>query len=424
MFAAELLRVFADEKARGQSGTGFGGEVSALFAAFVSGEAGLSKGNAAPVAEEGFSFATGAEAFGGGEAALSARIDAPNLSNLAHAFSVKAAVQAAPATAGPAIELHAMPTQPEKVATLSAALAASGAPAAPAVETAAPAAHAAEAVQQSAAAPAAPASSAASPASASSGAITAAATNAAPSPAASTPVASSAVAVSAPKDAAGDAVDLGWVVSQLVKRGGAAVDAALKIAATVDAAAKDTKAVKSADAGSKAGDADTGALLKAGEKTALLSAEKTASPEKTADAAHAVAKADGVADKIAAPLASALPDKGASVLEGSAGKVAELVKLPDSVLLHAAADGTLAKLVAGRAETVQVVEGAALKIEGFVFGEDALSFAPEIETRMLAHVHQEGRDFVIGDAATGTVRLVGIIPELPVAGHAAAASVS
>jgi hypothetical protein len=376
MFAAEILRVFASEDASRQGGSGFAADFTALLTSFVSHDAAVAKGAPADEASS-FALASGTSGdVGAGDPALSAHIAAPSLSGegLAHAFSVKAAVQPAPEPAGlVALDLHKAPAPVEKGAP-SLAAAALPSPSTPASTSDQPPAPAASHMAE-------PAQGATAPASGATAAPIAAATVALPAAPA--------------KDGAADAIDLGWVVSQLLKRGGGAVDAALKL-----------PAVSTSDATKTAAD--------------VASSAKTAASATAADAGKDKPIAESgtqIAEKTAV---AASVDKVASVLDATAGRDAGPAKpLADAapLVLHIETDGTLGKLVAGRTETVHYVTGSILTVEGFVFGEDVLSFGEGAGDRLSATAHQEGTDLILGDAASGLVRLVGVLADPMILSH-------
>ncbi|KQT51941.1 hypothetical protein ASG43_20845 [Aureimonas sp. Leaf454] len=433
MFAAELLRVFANEEAGGQGGTGFGSEVSALFTAFVSGEAPQIRETQASAGGDAsdFALATGTSDVGGSDPALTARIDAPSLTGeeLAHAFSVKAAAEVTPEVMVFATtELHRSAVLPDKSLPAPATSAPMSSPAAPASSSGEVASASSAAVASHGTDTAAQSASATAPAPTSSATASAPASTTAPI---STTPASPASATMAPtvatsaKETAADGIDLGWVVSQLVKKSTLAIDTTLKLGAAVADAAAKTSITPSTKTDAT--------------KTDVTKIDVTDSTVGTAGKTTVAASTDLGDTKIGTGEKAGLPDKpgiGISLEIGAAkdpvkDAAKDLDSIPKPVApasvaasadLHVDADGHLGKLVAGRIDTIHYTLGSKLTIEGFVFGEDILSFGEGAGDRLSSKASQDGNDLLLGDADTGLVRLVGVLIDPLVVTHHSAAS--
>ncbi|MDY8108851.1 hypothetical protein U0C82_06795 [Fulvimarina sp. 2208YS6-2-32] len=161
----------------------------------------------------------------------------------------------------------------------------------------------------------------------------------------------------------------------------------------------------------------------------LLSPDRKGAGQHTADAkagdgARDKGDADdrpviSLSDKIAATTSGEKDGiSGSLVLSGSAGDRApqgddkpglDSHKPSVDVPLAFTAPG---ELVAGRFDAVRVEAGADLTIAGFVFGEDIVSFENEsVASRYAEHVWQQGNDLLMGEAGSGTVRLVGVFAD-------------
>jgi hypothetical protein len=70
------------------------------------------------------------------------------------------------------------------------------------------------------------------------------------------------------------------------------------------------------------------------------------------------------------------------------------------------------QLTMGRADTVVYQAGTNLVLDGFILGEDALSFS-DVATadRLLARVVSDGNDLLLGDSTYGEIRLVGVLAD-------------
>ncbi|WP_020665177.1 hypothetical protein [Aureimonas ureilytica] len=80
-------------------------------------------------------------------------------------------------------------------------------------------------------------------------------------------------------------------------------------------------------------------------------------------------------------------------------------------------DGSAVSLQAGHHETVVYKAGTVLVVNGFVLGEDYLAFDPKVGDAMSAKAHAEGTDLVLGDGEIGMVRLVGVLADTTLLTH-------
>lgn len=206
------------------------------------------------------------------------------------------------------------------------------------------------------------------------------------------------------KDAA--ALDLGWVVSQLVKHdaAGSLVQKSVSVGSSeLTIVLKDgTKDQAGGEASSSHADSPTTGGIKLPGGTSL-SVTSSADSGKT-------------------DLVKVLPTKGQATSDaGSHGDVSktaghETTQAQTDVTTLTPAGGTIT-LEAGQHETIVYKAGSTLVLQGFVFGEDYLSFDGKLGDAMAAKAHADGVDLVLGDTDTGTVRLVGVLADPDLLSH-------
>ncbi|WP_156421603.1 hypothetical protein [Aureimonas sp. AU40] len=197
-----------------------------------------------------------------------------------------------------------------------------------------------------------------------------------PVPAAQTATSAQAV-VKAEGTKDGSALDLGWVISQLVKHSTLATDVLQQSVSDSSNSASKTKA------------------------PLTDSSSENAATNVPSD--HSVV--DSSVSKTKLPNS---PETNAPIDDHSA------VNRPVEPTIVAVKDG-VATFQAGLRETVQYHAGTTLTIRGFVLGEDHLLFDGTVGDAMVKNAHADGYDLVLGDADIGIMRLVGVLadPSLP-----------
>ncbi|WP_427026405.1 hypothetical protein ACP4J4_19810 (plasmid) [Aureimonas ureilytica] len=458
ILAAELARSFTGEGEHPamEPGVGLAKDFASLLSAFASAEPAHAK--ALPAEAEGGAMATVAAS------AVSTPLDAggvatphlavANLTPIGAPVSVKSApdgfVEHFVFTA-PEAHRPSAPAQPSPAPSLSASASAQEAarPAATPSESVGPVSGPATGTVQAPSATAAP-----SP----------------PSPPAPAPAPQPTAAKAEPaKDAA--ALDIGWVVSQLVKHGssadlGGTLSSILSPSGTSkdgtnpaflvsDAASALDKATGKGSAAltgtSLLADLATGTSAKGdATKTGLTglglggdSAKGTSGADGSGKSDGAKGNADksdlvrpdfGKSDPSKVDLTKADPVKtDATVTDGTpdAAKGDGVTGAKTEAKTDAGAtsgskgglvttihpDGSAVSLQAGHHETVVYKAGTVLVVNGFVLGEDYLAFDSKVGDAMSAKAHAEGTDLVLGDSEIGMVRLVGVLADTTLLTH-------
>lgn len=267
--------------------------------------------------------------------------------------------------------------------------------------------------------------------------VTALASAAAPAP---SPAPSSAPAAKAEATKDGSALDLGWIVSQLVKHGAMSdLTQALSVALTPAAASKDNGSPALVADASGAGAKGSGglALSLVGDKltdlATLPGATLTGDTGKTGSTKPATSLLDGgkgdARPGLAGTAGETAPtridggkeDRGKSDGSRSDGSTPGGTTLDGSAkpveMLHLTPGGGTLTLQSGHAETITYKTGSTLTLANFVLGEDYLAFEGKVGDEMAAKAHADGVDLVLGDTESGTVRLVGVLADTALLSH-------